>query len=79
MLCFIIFLVCAVVCVVALSVWLVGSSVLAFLTCIERSLTNLGNGHAIVGALYLIPAWLFVCALAQFISLAISFWQAVIK
>jgi hypothetical protein len=70
--------VCAVICVVALRLWLATATVQGLLTCIERSLTNLGNGHAIVGALYLIPAWLFVCAIAQFVSLAYSFITMVV-
>jgi hypothetical protein len=78
---FIIFLigsVCAVICVAAFALWLATASVQALLTCVERSLANLGNGHAIVGLLYLVPAWLFVCALAQFVALAISFVTTVV-
>jgi hypothetical protein len=81
MLWFMIFLIgaiCAVICVCAGVFVLTTASVQALLTCVERSLANLGNGHLITGALYLIPAWFFVCALAQFVALAWSFWQTVV-
>jgi hypothetical protein len=49
MLWFILFLLCivyAVICVIALALWLAAASVNSLLTCIERSLANLGNGLA---------------------------------
>jgi hypothetical protein len=74
---FIVFLLgalCAMIGVVALAVWLGITAIQALLECVEKSLTNLGNGHAIAGALYL-----FVSAIAQFVCLAFSFWQEVLR
>jgi hypothetical protein len=71
--------ICAVIAIVAFAVWIGLVTVQGLLTCIDRSLTNLNQGHLFTGLLYVIPAWLFCCAIAQFVSLAISFYQAVIK
>jgi len=78
---FIVFLlgaICGVIAIVALCVWLMTGAIIGLLDAVEKSLANLGNGHAMIGALYLIPAWLFVCAIAQFVCLAYSFVTTVV-
>ena len=79
---FIIFLLgipCLVLAMGAWAVWLGIASVQALLTCIEKSLVNFSDGHAILGTLYLVPAGLFICALGEGIYLACSFVMAVMK
>jgi hypothetical protein len=76
---FLLGILCAIVCVAALFVWLWTGALLGLLKCIERSLTNLGGGHVIVGLLYLIPASLLLSALLQGICLACSFYTAVLR
>jgi hypothetical protein len=70
--------ICGGIAIVALCVWLMTGAIIGLLDAVEKSLVSLGGGRMIVGALYLIPAWLFVCALVQFISLAFSFVTTVV-
>lgn len=70
---------CAVICVSAFVVWLVTGVLITLLNCVEKSLLGFGSGHVITGAVYLVPATMLLCALVQFVCLAISFGHAVLK
>ena len=76
---FVLFLLCAVICIAALAVWLGAAVIQGLLESIERSLANFTHGRVITGALYVVPAALFAYVIVQLGSLAISFYTAVLR
>jgi hypothetical protein len=60
-------------------IWLALTLIETLLTCAERSLRGFANGRALSGALYLIPAGLFLYAIVDGGYLAISFFTAVLR
>jgi hypothetical protein len=69
----------ALLCVVALVLWLATAVAQGVLTCVTRSLGSFNDGRSIIALLYLIPAGLLISVICDAIRLAHSFYFAVFK
>jgi hypothetical protein len=76
---FLLGIVCAAICVVALLVALATTIVQGVLSCVTRSLGSFNDGRLIIALLYLIPAGLLISVICDAIRLALSFYFAVFK
>jgi hypothetical protein len=70
---------CALLGALALLLWLVIVVLQMSLHCVEKLLTNLTDGHVVVGLLYLVPCWFLGGAIVQGLCLAYSFYTAVLR